>query len=543
MFGKKVDEVDVFDTLGRSMSMIGLLSIHLSIDWPDSRFGPLCILERQYVFCIREAKMKRARFPDAKLINPDLLHPRPDENFDTQAGYDRVGCHKGISIREHEWVQCLELVPYLKKSAHLLESLPMRTNYKKLGFYKLKRYSDAHCPTSYTKRCLDLREYWFFSTGFPVKRQQGPKSDFKRSQGGDSQLAKIIMEATKEEKLLEPYWTLCHLNPLIEVEEILEKYATTYPDEDAPGSSTLRRGNRPFHIFRTPNLHRMSRIDQGGFNTYFFNLDRLKYPMKDIIDMVDEIIRSPRNPKISPNTVRVDPFVIMSLPKRIWQLYWQRWHSLFLLMGNLIAAHYTENTEFPRSQAPSGEDKTPAITMETFKELVVSESGIAQVGHLGQQTLVEALLVVVVEGTTQDNPMNTNISDESLDGLMFPKKGVFVTPKPKTSPPPSERDTKNAKSCLIKQHSLGGDRSLIAKETLCKQMVPKVGREVAPFSAEILDDVVGNASELNSEKALHSSLEVAKSWVTAEMDRVKADCKAKVERADNEARALYYKMH
>uniref|UniRef100_A0A803QJQ1 Uncharacterized protein n=1 Tax=Cannabis sativa TaxID=3483 RepID=A0A803QJQ1_CANSA len=55
----------------------------------------------------------------------------------------------------------------------------MRINNRKLEFYKLEKYPDVCCPTSFTMQSPDLWEYWFFSLGFPVKMVLNLSLDFK----------------------------------------------------------------------------------------------------------------------------------------------------------------------------------------------------------------------------------------------------------------------------------------------------------------------------------------------------------------------------
>ena len=60
-----------------------------------------------------------------------------------------------------------------------LKSQPMRGHADKIGFYRLERYPDVMCPSCHTARVPDLREYWFLTTGFPLKRVPALSLDFK----------------------------------------------------------------------------------------------------------------------------------------------------------------------------------------------------------------------------------------------------------------------------------------------------------------------------------------------------------------------------
>ena len=60
-----------------------------------------------------------------------------------------------------------------------LKSQPMRGHSDKVGFYRLERHPDVMCPTCHTARVPDLREYWFLTTGFPLKRVPALSLDFK----------------------------------------------------------------------------------------------------------------------------------------------------------------------------------------------------------------------------------------------------------------------------------------------------------------------------------------------------------------------------
>uniref|UniRef100_A0A803QHH3 Uncharacterized protein n=1 Tax=Cannabis sativa TaxID=3483 RepID=A0A803QHH3_CANSA len=126
-------------------------------------------------------------------------------------------------------------------------------------------------------------------------------------------LAVIITNAAKNDKTLNFDWVLRHPDPLSEEEEISERFTAAYLDVGTLGASTLGRGNRQFCILRTPSLSCMPWRDQGGFDKYFLGINRHRYPMKDYLDRVDQIIRSPRNPGTLSDTIKVDPFMAMSL--------------------------------------------------------------------------------------------------------------------------------------------------------------------------------------------------------------------------------------
>uniref|UniRef100_A0A803NIL5 Uncharacterized protein n=1 Tax=Cannabis sativa TaxID=3483 RepID=A0A803NIL5_CANSA len=79
-------------------------------------------------------------------------------------------------------------------------------------------------------------------------------------------LAVVINGVAKEDKLLEPDWRAHHPKPLTKEEEISKRFATAYPNVGTSGASTLGRCNRPFCVFRTPNLYCRSWVDQGGFD-------------------------------------------------------------------------------------------------------------------------------------------------------------------------------------------------------------------------------------------------------------------------------------
>uniref|UniRef100_A0A803NL36 Uncharacterized protein n=1 Tax=Cannabis sativa TaxID=3483 RepID=A0A803NL36_CANSA len=146
-----------------------------------------------------------------------------------------------------------------------------------------------------------------------LRGQRQPPREVKEVIATD--LAILITNAAKNDNALSSDWVSCHPDPLSEEEEISERFVTTYPNVGTPGASTSRRVNGPFRILRTPSLSCMSWRNQGGFDKYFIGIDRHRYPVKDQIDKVDQIVRSPRNPGTSSNTIKVDPLRAMSLPK------------------------------------------------------------------------------------------------------------------------------------------------------------------------------------------------------------------------------------
>uniref|UniRef100_A0A803NNI2 RNase H type-1 domain-containing protein n=1 Tax=Cannabis sativa TaxID=3483 RepID=A0A803NNI2_CANSA len=95
------------------------------------------------------------------------------------------------------------------------------------------------------------------------------------------------------------------------------------------------------------------------------------------------------------------------------------------------------------------------------KDLVATGSGANQVGHPRQQALANAPFV---EELAREEKENANASKDSLDGLMFPKKGVSETPKHKTPLPLSYRDSKKPKSHTIRWLSPGGTVEMTLKE-------------------------------------------------------------------------------
>uniref|UniRef100_A0A803QCM9 Uncharacterized protein n=1 Tax=Cannabis sativa TaxID=3483 RepID=A0A803QCM9_CANSA len=79
-------------------------------------------------------------------------------------------------------------------------------------------------------------------------------------------LAKLITGA-KDDRLLEAKWKLRHMNTLTKPKEIQERYDVTYLDKGTLGASTFRKGNRHFFVLHTPSLHRISLMDQWGFDS------------------------------------------------------------------------------------------------------------------------------------------------------------------------------------------------------------------------------------------------------------------------------------
>uniref|UniRef100_A0A803QQF9 Uncharacterized protein n=1 Tax=Cannabis sativa TaxID=3483 RepID=A0A803QQF9_CANSA len=301
-------------------------------------------------------------------------------------------------------------------------------------------------------------------------------------------LAKIITEATKEDKLLEGYWMLCHPNSLTGEEEILERYVVACLNGGVSGDSTFRRGNKPFRVLRTPgpSLYRMSRMDQGGFDRYFLNLDHLKYPEKDFLDRIDEIVRIPNNLESSPETIRMDPFMTMSFPNFREYDNFIDWDDIVLFARGepygcslnkwLLANHlidmfaYTPEAKMMRSlsdkiikslaqtEGTKGKGKVKARAFKTRKPrppFTSSSLGVQEISPLVKASAkafrVVQLTQVILNikpwrrlhllghgGDSQENSKTTAISDESLDGPIFHRKGVFVTTKRQT-PPQFER--------------------------------------------------------------------------------------------------------
>uniref|UniRef100_A0A803PRA9 Uncharacterized protein n=1 Tax=Cannabis sativa TaxID=3483 RepID=A0A803PRA9_CANSA len=239
----------------------------------------------------------------------------------------------------------------------------------------------------------------------------------------DYDLDGIITEATKDDKLLEASWKLRNPYPLIEEDEIQERYTVAYP-MNAPQELTLS-----------------------------------EEPMKDFIDRVDEIIRIPSNLVLSSDTITEDPFLAMSFP------HLREYDTLEAKMWKSLSEKITK--ALPRWKAPKENGRA------------MLGSGITQVGHFKQQTLAKASLLLIMDGTTQEIPETTIASNESLDWLMFPKKGGSV----------QANDAQTQ-------------------------------REVTPFAAELLDKAKSQTTvEVNKFKK--------EAWVL--VNQVKADCKAEDE--------------
>uniref|UniRef100_A0A803QHR1 Uncharacterized protein n=1 Tax=Cannabis sativa TaxID=3483 RepID=A0A803QHR1_CANSA len=271
---------------------------------------------------------------------------------------------------------------------------PMRTNCKNIGFYKLESGMGQSQASKEVMEIIALN------------------------------LAKVIIEATKDDKLMEANWALRHSNPLMEEEDIFEQFATAYPDKGAFGANTSER-------------------------------DHLKYLMKDYIDRENKIVRSLSNPESSLDTIRVDPFVTMSFCDF-------REYEIPPLMK--------APPKVPSYQAPIRTEKALVAIGEVSRELVVSRSGKTQVRQMEHQALMEASLAFVAEGATQDNVETTIVLDESLDGPVFPKKGVLVTIKCWNLSPQSEREAKKARFASDRQRSLGEMKTFVDPLLLRNQL-------------------------------------------------------------------------
>uniref|UniRef100_A0A803P4C5 Uncharacterized protein n=1 Tax=Cannabis sativa TaxID=3483 RepID=A0A803P4C5_CANSA len=205
---------------------------------------------------------------------------------------------------------------------------PMSTNKKNLGFFRLDKHPNSYCPICHTNRTHDLHEYLFFSSIFPTKRVLSLRLSFHLSELScqSARIEEIVKKEAqyrafskeqlkpKTKNILNHDWFSCHPDPLYEEEIILKRFAAVYPDVGPPRASTSGRGDRPFRILCTPSLYRMCWGNQGGFDEYLLGINFRRYPVKDYIDKVDQIIKSPRNPGAPSDTIKVDPLMIISLP-------------------------------------------------------------------------------------------------------------------------------------------------------------------------------------------------------------------------------------
>uniref|UniRef100_A0A803P3M3 Uncharacterized protein n=1 Tax=Cannabis sativa TaxID=3483 RepID=A0A803P3M3_CANSA len=162
---------------------------------------------------------------------------------------------------------------------------PMRTDMKKLRvlYLQLSFHLLELPPQSIRTEEIVKKEaqYTTFSKE-QLKRQ--PPREVKEAIA--TNLAVIITNAAKNDNTQNSDWVLCYLDPLFEEEEISERFSTAYLDA----------GN------------------QGGFDKYFLGINSRRYPMKDYIDRVYQIVRSPRNPGTPLNTIKLDPLMAMSPP-------------------------------------------------------------------------------------------------------------------------------------------------------------------------------------------------------------------------------------
>uniref|UniRef100_A0A803NI82 Uncharacterized protein n=1 Tax=Cannabis sativa TaxID=3483 RepID=A0A803NI82_CANSA len=130
----------------------------------------------------------------------------------------------------------------------------------------------------------DYKDYYFYTSGFPLKRVPTISFDFNIANKVKEAIpvitAKEALKAVKVDEKWLANWRRKFLKSLSEAEELTIIFKEVVQNEGAPGASTSGSGETPFQISKAPTLTDLDVVDQCGFDPYFLNLDHRKYPCK-----------------------------------------------------------------------------------------------------------------------------------------------------------------------------------------------------------------------------------------------------------------------
>uniref|UniRef100_A0A803PLL4 Uncharacterized protein n=1 Tax=Cannabis sativa TaxID=3483 RepID=A0A803PLL4_CANSA len=154
---------------------------------------------RRRVLCYGESQ------PDPQVAHrtldnhtPLVILPQPFYNIQNILELRGIGCLSSGTLHPRVWKGQAAPTPKEILYFYELKLLPMRVHPTKVGFYRLLKYKRTHYPTSTSSHCLDLREYWFFTTCFPLKRVRCLSLDFKIPDTLESKMLRNLMSAIEK---------------------------------------------------------------------------------------------------------------------------------------------------------------------------------------------------------------------------------------------------------------------------------------------------------------------------------------------------------
>uniref|UniRef100_A0A803NL04 Uncharacterized protein n=1 Tax=Cannabis sativa TaxID=3483 RepID=A0A803NL04_CANSA len=146
-------------------------------------------------------------------------------------------------------------------------SQPMRGHKEKVGFYMLECYSkNFPCPTISMQYMHDFRDYYLYTSVFPVEEGSHPHYRFQH----------------------------CKLSSLVSLDpEVGREGSLVMRNVGALGATTSGSGEIPFHIIRAPTLDYFDNIDQdqlGTFQMVLLNrlLGNIQSRSKEVLEIARE---------------------------------------------------------------------------------------------------------------------------------------------------------------------------------------------------------------------------------------------------------------